>query len=110
MSLPEVPLGEPLARAAGAPAVYSVLGAVFHLELLTPDDEPRLAAAVEICERWIGSHLRWTNRSCDEWITRYRIVPGLANLHWRFGFTSSLHLRIEFPDFFAALRFERDHS
>lgn len=65
---------EPLARAAGAPALYSVLGAVFHLEILKPDDEPRLQDAVEIVRDWFGDRLRWTNKSCDEWISRFRLT------------------------------------
>lgn len=72
MSAPLVPVGAPLALSAGEPAVYSVLGAVLHLEILRPDDEPRLEAAAALCDAWIGEQLRFTSRSCDEWVTRFR--------------------------------------
>lgn len=72
MTAPSTPPGEPLARAAGAPALYSALGAIFHLEILEPDDEPRLERAVELAYGWFGEHLRWTRRSGDVWISRFR--------------------------------------
>lgn len=72
MTAPDLPEAVPLARAVGSPALYSVLGAVFHLEILTPEDEDRLARAIDLAYAWIGPHLRWTRRSCDEWLMRFR--------------------------------------
>jgi hypothetical protein len=72
MSAPDIDSGEPLARKGKAPNLYSVLGAVLHLEILEPSDEPRLEKATQIAADWIGPRLRWTRRTCDEWVTPYR--------------------------------------
>ncbi len=73
MSAPVVEPGEPLAWGAqDSPALYGVLGAVFHLEILRPSDEPRLEKAMRLVYDWLGSRLRWTRRSCDSWVSPFR--------------------------------------
>lgn len=49
----------PLETQDGAPVLYSVLAASFHLELLEPGDEARLEAVNEIVWGFIGPYLRW---------------------------------------------------
>jgi hypothetical protein len=57
--------GDPLARNDGRlPALYSTLGAVFHLEKLAPEDGERLERACDRLWEWMGSSLRWTLLSC----------------------------------------------
>ncbi len=60
MPPPVVPLGDPLASSRhGDPLVYRVLGAVLHLDVLTGNDEARLAEANELLWNWFGSELKW---------------------------------------------------
>jgi hypothetical protein len=57
----EVPTGEPIGRIdGGTPSAYGALGAVFHLELLSPADEERLDLVNDLVWSWFGGELRWT--------------------------------------------------
>ncbi len=54
----------PLASQAGAPVLFSALGAYFHLEHLEPDDEARLDEVNDLIWDWFGSELNLTTMSC----------------------------------------------
>jgi len=59
-----VPPGEALVLGtANMPVIYSVLGAYFQLERLTPDDVERLDAVNTLVNDWFGAELRWTGTS-----------------------------------------------
>lgn len=62
--------GPPLAARSGVAALYSVLSASFHLELLAPEDADRLAAVNDLVWDWIGGHLTWQLSSFNDRIER----------------------------------------
>jgi hypothetical protein len=45
---------DPLVSSADVPLLYGALGAVFHLELLGPDDASRLDAVTDLVWDWFG--------------------------------------------------------
>jgi hypothetical protein len=56
---PRVDPGTPIQTLRnGAPILYGTLGAMFHLEILTSKDEPRLEAACDVIWRMLGADLR----------------------------------------------------
>lgn len=50
----------PLAKFGSNPVLFGALGAVFHLELLEPEDEPRLDEANAIALDWLGPRMAFT--------------------------------------------------
>lgn len=50
---------EPVAVFGGAAVAREVMGVQLHLDELTPEDEDRLAVAVQFIEDWVGSSLSW---------------------------------------------------
>jgi hypothetical protein len=54
----------PLAAIGQNATLHRALGAVFHLELLEPDDEPRIEAANQAVWDWFGPELKYTWLSC----------------------------------------------
>ncbi|KYF70862.1 type VI immunity family protein [Sorangium cellulosum] len=57
--------GEPLAVfRGGIPALYSTLGAVFHLERIEPADAGRIDCVNDLVWSWFGTRLRMTALSC----------------------------------------------
>ncbi len=61
---------DPLVSSADVPLLYGALGAVFHLELLGPDDAPRLDAVTDLVWEWFGEQLHWVNLSFEEPVER----------------------------------------
>lgn len=61
------PTVEPLAwYDAETPILYGALGAIFHLEVLAPEDEERLERACALIWDWFGPELRWSLLSCAD--------------------------------------------
>ena len=85
MTTQSAPPGTPLlATAAGVPIVYPVLGAMFHLEALGPDDADALAATNAAVVDWFGPELRWTLNSSFPMLDPFRLrdldfLPGYAD-------------------------------
>ncbi|WP_437290999.1 type VI immunity family protein [Sorangium sp. So ce406] len=53
----------PLCTSGATPVLHGVLGAVFHLEALLPEDEARLEQVHLKVLDWMGGELRWTLNS-----------------------------------------------
>jgi hypothetical protein len=66
------------------------LGAVFHLELLEPDDEARLEQVTTQVADWFGDQLRWT------WMSCWREVEPFRNQDLEYVWT--LPRRLEVPN------------
>ena len=83
----------------------TVLGKSTFLSLL---NTPRWAAITfALIALWLANHATGPNAEYDaglyhlqaiKWTENFRIVPGLANLHMRFGFSSTLTLLAAFLD------------
>lgn len=72
---PKPPPGRALTESeGGAPILYGVLGAIFHLESLLPEDAARIERANAMVFDWFGSELAWTLNSRVGFTERFRPI------------------------------------